>query len=33
MGAESGSPIVTGGRIVVVLKSPDSSDVMSFGMP
>jgi outer membrane protein assembly factor BamB len=32
-GAESGSPIVTGGRIVAVLKSPASSDVVSFGLP
>jgi outer membrane protein assembly factor BamB len=32
-GGESGSPIVAGGRIVVVLKSSESSDVVSFGLP
>jgi outer membrane protein assembly factor BamB len=33
MGADSGSPIVAGGRIVLVLKSSESSDVVSFGLP
>lgn len=33
VGARSGSPIVTGGRIVLVLKSSESSDVVSFGLP